>query len=86
MRLFTMVRKDWENELLKKRQKNLNENALKIDNDEKKIPLVTNKKSKNKNKKKIANKPTIAPQDSTRRLQYEDSDSDWDIKITQISL
>ena len=76
MRLFTMVRKDWENELLKKRQKNLNENALKIDNDEKKIPLVTNKKSKNKNKKKIANKPTIAPQDSTRRLQYEDSDSD----------
>ena len=70
-----MVRKDWENELLKKRQKNLNENALKIDNDEKKSPNLT-KKSRNKNKKKNANKPATTPQDSTGRLQYEDSDSD----------
>ena len=64
MRLYTMFRKEWENELLKKRQKNKNvsEDVLKS------LPQDTIVKKKIASK----NKPT----DSNNRLQYQDSDSE----------
>ena len=67
MRLYTMFRKEWENELLKKRQKNLVNDVVLNDSQDHQQPKSNKKSSKEKS----------APQDSSsKRLQYEDSDSD----------
>ena len=61
-----MFRKEWENELLKKRQKNL-VNDVVLNDSQDQQPKSNKKSSKEKS----------APQDSSsKRLQYEDSDSD----------
>merc|ERR1712156_62215 len=64
MRLYTMFRKEWENELLKKRQKNM-------------VNKVVPNESQDQKPIKKSSKEKSATQDSSsKRLQYEDSDSD----------
>jgi len=64
MRLYTMFRKEWENELLKKRQKNM-------------VNKVVPNESQDQKPIKKSSKEKSAMQDSSsKRLQYEDSDSD----------
>ena len=66
MRLYTMFRKEWEEGLLKKRQKNMVNNVVPNDSPDQE-PKPNKKASKEKS----------TPQDSSsKRLQYEDSDSD----------
>ena len=66
MRLYTMFRKEWENELLKKRQKNLVNDVV-----------LNNSQDQQPKRKKKSSKEKSTQQDSgNKRLQYEDSDSD----------
>ena len=59
-----MFRKEWENELLKKRQKNM-------------VNKVVPNESQDQKPIKKSSKEKSAMQDSSsKRLQYEDSDSD----------
>ena len=66
MRLYTMFRKEWENELLKKRQKNLVNDVL-LNNSRDQQPKPNKKSSKEKSTQQDS---------SNKRFQYEDSDSD----------
>ena len=66
MGLYTMFRKEWENESLKKRQKNLVNDVL-LNNSRDQQPKPNKKSSKEKSTQQDS---------SNKRFQYEDSDSD----------